>query len=135
MSKKKQTEFCAGAQEIADLGTQLHADLARGVKVGAPSYQRHEANVTVTALAAMLNARPAPKKILPTLRDYTTAYSHLFKDLQSVGFQIPPPDPGGRKLIQDSFKQYSPIALADLPKIDSFVKTSCGFPLGLSAAG
>ena len=130
---KKQTEFCAGAQEIADLGTQLHADLKRGVKVSAPSYLRHQSNVTVTALAAMLNARPAPKKILPTLRGYTTAYSSLFKDLQTVGFQIPPADANGRKLIENSMHQYSPIALVDLPKIDDYVKTSCGFPLGLSA--
>jgi hypothetical protein len=40
-----------------------------------------------------------------------------------------------QKLIQDSFKQYSPIALADLPKIDGFIKTSCGFPLRLAPSG
>ena len=135
VSQKKQTEFCAGSQEIADLGKQLHLDLAHGVKVSAPSYLRHQSNVTVTALSAMLNAKPAPTKLLPTLRAYATAYSQLFKDLQTVGFQIPPPAVSDQKMIQASLDRYSPVALADLPKIDGFVKTACGFPLGLSAAG
>ena len=62
------------------------------------------------------------------------AYIEYGKHVGEVHWNLQPTDPGERKIVLDATKAYAPVATADLPKLDSFVKKTCGFGLNLLTA-
>ena len=62
------------------------------------------------------------------------AYIEYGKHVGEVHWNLQPTDPGEQKIVLDATKAYAPFATADLPKLDSFVKKTCGFGLNLLTA-
>jgi hypothetical protein len=125
------TKFCVDSQHLADYTAQQAKDIAGGVAVATPEYMSKSAEQLLPLLLDMQT--DAPADVLPTVSDYFGAYADYVAELQKVGFVIPPADAAGRQIVQDATHAYGPKATADLPQIETYVKTTCGIELGLGA--
>jgi len=126
-------KFCADAKVLADENTQTLKDLAVPGNAASPAYRSKYAE---TMLPILLNlGTDAPSDISATAKEYDSAYTEYVRVLNEVGFQIPPPDAAGRKLVEDATLAYGKVAVPDLKKLDTYVTATCGFGLNLATAG
>lgn len=122
--------FCVDAKQLADFDTQQLKDIKGSVNVVDPAYVSKSFGDT-TALLNTLHS-DAPAGISAVATEYFTAYVEYARVVASVNFVLQPTDPTARKAVVDATKAYGPVALKDLPQLDTFVKTTCGFGLNLA---
>ena len=123
-------KFCKAAKELSAIDAQQAADLKAGAKINSPGYWKTYYSAVLPILLEMkLNA---PDTLKATASSYVAAFGDLVSELAKVDFQIPPPDPAGRKVLTDAMGTYGPIAVNDLPKLDAGVSSLCGFSLNLA---
>ena len=73
----------------------------------------------------------SPAAILRTTRQYVNAYIEYGKQVGEAHWNLQPSDPADQRIVTKATMTYAPVATADLPKIDAFVKKTCGFGLNL----
>lgn len=124
--------FCTGARSLAALDTKTLKDVASSVNVLSPGYVSKQFGGTLAALHVMY--LHSPTAVLPTTREYLNAYIAYGRQIGDVHWKLQPTDPGEQKIVLNATAAYAPVATADLPKLDSFVKKTCGFGLNLVSA-
>ena len=128
-TKSPTATFCADAKNLADLNGKTQKDLASGVNIAANDYAKKLAEATLPLLLGMKT--DAPSAISATASEFVAAYSNFVSARAGAGWAIPPKDPAQRAALEAAIAVYGPIASADLPKLDSFVTKTCGFPLNI----
>jgi hypothetical protein len=106
--------------------------MTSNVDVLSPGYVSKQFGDTLAALHPMYVHSPAA--ILATAKEYLSAYIAYGRQIAEVHWKLQPTDPGEQKIVISATKAYAPIATADLPKLDSFAKKTCGFGLNLITA-
>ena len=125
-------KFCADAKVLADENAQSKKDMATPAKMTTPAYMSAYAE---RMLPILLNiATDAPADISATAKEYDAAYTEYVRQLNEVGFKIPPADAAGRKIVEEAALAYGKVAVPDLKKLDTYVTTTCGFNLDLVTA-
>jgi hypothetical protein len=121
--------FCADSKGLAALDTKTAKDIASGVNITSPGYVSKQFGDTLALLHVMY--QHSPTAILPTTKEYVNAYIAYGRQIAETHWNLQPTAPAEQKIVTDATLTYAPVATADLPKLDSFVKKTCGFGLNL----
>jgi hypothetical protein len=121
--------FCSDSKGLAALNSKTAKDIASGVDITSPGYVVKQFNASLAVLHVMYLHSPAA--ILPTTKQYVNAYIDYGRQIAEANWKLQPQDPAEQKIVTDATLAYAPVATADLPKLDTFVKKTCGFGLNL----